>query len=63
MNREREVSPEEVIRAIDDWDEKILMMSHFTGGTLEEAEADLVDMGVIAPRKCPSEEEQWISAQ
>lgn len=56
MSRE-EISPEEIIQAIDDWDEKILWMSFFTGGTLEEAEADLVDMGVIAPREWPSEEE------
>ncbi len=56
--RREEFSPEEVIQTIDDWDVKILMMSHFTGGTLEEAEADLIDMGVIAPREWTLEEER-----
>ncbi len=47
MTRE-EISPEERIKSIDDWDEKIQAMMNFFGLTRKEAIAELVDAGEIA---------------
>jgi len=55
MNRE-EISPEQHIKSLDDWDEKIQAMQDHMGLSREEAIAELVDLGEIAPLEWPQQE-------
>ena len=59
MGRE-ETNPEEHIQSLDDWDEKIQAMQDHFGLSREDAIAELVDLGEIAPLEWPQEEETKI---
>lgn len=56
MSRE-EISTEEHIQSLDDWEEKIQAMQDHFSFTREAAIAELIDAGEIAPVEWSQEEE------